>query len=101
MYRHWRPTKVAVTYQFQGIHISTISMCILYVIKPFYSNERGRYLVGTSDLMNSDNLLLRCFYPTKQINSPNDHFDKNVNFPPWLPSLQYAGNMALSDLGGL
>lgn len=51
---------------------------------------RGRYAVGTTDVMTKNNLFVRCFYPTKLIESSQDHLDNSTNFPLWLPSLEYA-----------
>ena len=63
---------------------------------PSYNGRRylpfsnGKYLVGTTDLMTSSNLFLRCYYPTMPSVSSNDYFNHFDKWTSWLPSLQYA-----------
>lgn len=52
---------------------------------------RGRYVVGTTDLMTSTNLFMRCFYPTTTTTTTKASTEQQHDkWPKWLPSLEYA-----------
>lgn len=51
---------------------------------------KGPYAVGITDLRTKENCLVRCYYPTKALQSSNDYYENSANWQKWLPSLNYA-----------
>jgi len=50
---------------------------------------KGKYIVGTSDLM-TKTVFMRCFYPTAKELTLSDYYENSDRWPSWLPSLEYA-----------